>query len=54
MTYQKVNIHLRPELKTVARQAAKAEGLSLSAWFRQRIKDELARTQPKLSTPKLS
>lgn len=54
MPKQKVNIYLKPELKAIARQAAKDEGLSLSAWFRLRVKEELQRLAqeqpPKLST----
>jgi hypothetical protein len=43
-TLQKINIYIRPDLKIIARQAATSEGLSLSAWFRKRAHEELARS----------
>jgi hypothetical protein len=41
---QKVNIYLQPELKAIERQTAKEAGLTLSAWFRLRVKEELQRS----------
>ena len=43
-TLQKINIYIHPDLKIIARQAATSEGLSLSAWFRKRAHEKLARS----------
>ena len=37
---------MRPEVKAAARNAAEAEGLSLSAWFRKKLHQELERDAP--------
>jgi hypothetical protein len=34
---------MRPELKAAARNAAEAEGLSLSAWFRKQLRQDMER-----------
>jgi len=39
---KKINIYLRPELKSVAQWAAAKEGLSLSAWFRKQVHQALS------------
>lgn len=43
-TLQKITIYIRPDLEIIARQAATSQGLSLSAWFRKRAHEELARS----------
>lgn len=40
---KKLSIYTRPELKAAARIAAEADGLSLSAWFRKKLHQELER-----------
>ena len=43
---KKLSIYMRPELKAAARNAAEADGLSLSAWFRKKLHQELERQAP--------
>ncbi|MES2944528.1 MAG: hypothetical protein V4772_16795 [Pseudomonadota bacterium] len=38
---KKLGIYMHPELKAAARNAAKAEGLSLSAWFRKQLRQDM-------------
>lgn len=38
---RKFSIYMRPELKAIARSAAEADGLSLSAWFRKQLRQDM-------------
>ena len=40
---RKLGIYMRPEVKAAARNAAEAEGLSLSAWFPKQLRQDMER-----------
>lgn len=40
---RKISIYMRPEVKEAARNAAQAENLSLSAWFRKQLRQDMER-----------